>query len=86
MMGVYGACLAREVFPRVWKEASVRWLPKKSGGHRPISLLPTLGKLLDRLVNARLVNWYKRAGCLNERQFGFLRSRDTIMAIERMRE
>jgi len=59
---------------------------KRGGGYRPISLLPTLGKLLDRLVNARITNWYERKGCLNERQFGFRRSRDTVQAIERLME
>lgn len=38
MMKVYGACMEMGIFPRVWKEARIRWLPKKGGGvqvHQP---------------------------------------------------
>lgn len=74
------------VFPSVWKEARVRWLPKSSGCVRPISLLPTFGKILDKLLNRRMVNWYERMGLFNERQFGFRSGRNTVGALESIME
>lgn len=84
ILDFYSECLSRGIFPKAWKEARVRWLPKKSGGFRPISLLPTLGKLLDRVVNARLMNWYEREGKMSERQLGFRRARSTVDALVRV--
>jgi len=70
----------RKLFSKLWKQTRLRWLPKISGRFRPISLLPTLGKLLDRVVNTRLTNWYEREERMNRRQLGFPRARSTVGA------
>lgn len=70
----------RKLFSKLWKQTRLRWLPKISGEFRPISLLPTLGKLLDRVVNTRLTNWYEREERMNRRQLGFPRARSTVGA------
>lgn len=54
---VFNACWNKGVFPRVWKKAKVKvirkagdwdWSSPKS--YRPISLLPTAGKILERYM------------------------------------
>lgn len=48
--------------PGVFLKARVNYFSKKNGGYRSISLLHTFGKVLNRLINARPVNWYKKKG------------------------
>ena len=54
---VYGKCVSEGVFPDVWKEGRLLVLPKGNGkpltdpkAYRPITLLPVLGKLLERVM------------------------------------
>ncbi|KAJ8917622.1 hypothetical protein NQ315_000105 [Exocentrus adspersus] len=74
-------CMNERSFPKVWKEAEVVWLPKGGGGVRPISLLPTLGKVLDRLVTARVVHSIESTGGFHDQQYGFRYGRNCTMAI-----
>lgn len=57
---VMNTCLQRGVFPVQWKKGTLRLIPKE--GHteltpkyRPICLLNAAGKLLEQLLNKRLV-------------------------------
>lgn len=74
-------CLREGVFPTVWKRAEVVWIPKKGGGMRPISLLPSVGKVLDRLVAARISYSMEVRGQFDREQYGFRRERDCMAAI-----
>lgn len=48
---ILNECVMKGVFPKVWKRANVIWVPKAGGeGVRSISLLPVLGKVLDKLI------------------------------------
>lgn len=54
------AALKLGYYAQAWKTAEVVFIPKRgknpndSGAHRPISLLPCLGKGLERLVARRV--------------------------------
>lgn len=64
--------------PEEWKTAVVVPIPKPGGrGHRPISLLPTLSKIMERLILARLLWKLPRPKNL----FGFTKGRSTVDAI-----
>lgn len=84
IMELMNGCLERGIFPSRWKEAEIVWLPKKDGGKRPISLLPTIGKVLDKLVGNRIMSNLERRGKINERQYGFRTGRSTIDACENL--
>ena len=67
--GIYDASLRLGCVPRVFKQAIIQPV-KKPTGHRPISLLPVLSKLLERIVLNRLHfvvqlphNQFGRPGC-----------------------
>lgn len=83
---IYNECLRRGTFPRIWKKANVSWIPKRNGDPRPISLLPTLGKVLDRLINRRIQRFLEVTGQYDREQYGFRSGRDTVMGIRRMTE
>ena len=63
-------------FPDLMKVARVLPLYKKGnvngiGNYRPISILPVLSKLLEKIVNTRIVNYLNKHNILYEHQYGF---------------
>lgn len=68
---IYNLCLKSSVFPRPWKLANVIPLPKNSNEYRPISILPFLSKLLERLIRD-LILTPSLSHELDPRQFGFV--------------
>lgn len=73
-------------FPESLKTAVVR--PIFKGGstddpscYRPISLLPTLSKIVEKLVKSRMVSFLQAHGLLNINQFGFQERRNTSDAV-----
>ncbi|KAF8774607.1 putative 115 kDa protein in type-1 like protein [Argiope bruennichi] len=75
---LFNACLQLSTFPRSWKRANIFLIPKNNdfrGPHldnlRCISLLPTIGKCLEKLIVNR-ISWFLHSKkLLNETQFGF---------------
>lgn len=80
---LYSACLRLGVFPSAWKPGLVIWLPKpgkdpcEEGSYRPITLLSTLGKVLERCLARRILSHIQDHSVLSDRQFGFLPKRST---------
>lgn len=68
---IYNRCLKSAVFPSVWKCANIHPIPKGTFDFRPISILPFLSKVLERLIRDRIL-----LPALNHqfdsRQFGFI--------------
>jgi hypothetical protein len=75
------------VFPDQWKRQKLVLLPKpiKAPGdppsYRPICLLDTLGKLLEKIIQKRLTKHTESDEVLSNRQFGFRKGRSTLDAI-----
>lgn len=71
---IYNRCLDSAVFPRIWKCANITPIPKKdSKDFRPISILPFLSKILERLVRDKVIIPSLKKS-LDTRQFGFVRN------------
>uniref|UniRef100_A0ABD2X623 Reverse transcriptase domain-containing protein n=1 Tax=Trichogramma kaykai TaxID=54128 RepID=A0ABD2X623_9HYME len=85
---VYTTCLETGVFPSSWKRQRLVLLPKpgkppdEPSSYRPLCMLDTAGKILERIICGRLEAFTERPGGLSERQYGFRRGRSTINAIE----
>lgn len=78
---MYNSCLKREIFPKQWKKAELLLLPKpESEKMRPICLLDTFGKVLERLLVNRLDKCIKTS----EHQYGYRAGRSTTAAIEKL--
>uniref|UniRef100_A0ABD2WEJ2 Reverse transcriptase domain-containing protein n=1 Tax=Trichogramma kaykai TaxID=54128 RepID=A0ABD2WEJ2_9HYME len=56
--------------------------PDEPSSYRPLCMLDTAGKILERIICGRLEAYTERPGGLSERQYGFRRGRSTIDAIE----
>lgn len=80
-------CLDEGHFPSQWKRQMLVLLPKPGkppddpGSYRPICLLDTLGKLLERVILNRLTKFTESERGLSNMQFGFRSGKSTIDAI-----
>lgn len=90
MTKIYNACLALAYFPSIWKLAKVIAI-KKPGknssiptSYRPISLLPSLAKLFEKVVCRRLQRVTN--DILINQQFGFRHGHSTIQQLARVAE
>ena len=83
---IFNDCVDQGLFPDILKRAKVVPLHKEGdetdpSNFRPISLLPVLGKIFERLIYNRIVNFLDRFDLLNCNQFGFRRNIGTVDAI-----
>ena len=78
-------------FPAIWKQAFVRPLPKNNSPSnpnefRPISILPTLSKALERIVHKQLTNYLNQHSLLDDYQSGFRTGHNTTTALIKINE
>ncbi|CAL7932939.1 unnamed protein product, partial [Xylocopa violacea] len=86
-------CLLKETFPQVWKRGVIRILIKSKNkdktnprSYRPICLLPTLSKVLEKLISHRITNLTNQHSETSNREFGFKEGKSTEDAIVEMRK
>lgn len=79
------------VFPEIYKKSIIA--PIHKGGdrnsvenYRPISLLPVISKILERVINKRLTDFLERNNLLSPSQFGFRTGRSTDDAVLELTE
>ena len=87
---VFHRCFVEGVFPRRWKEQKLVLIPKpgkppgEPSSYRPICLLDTMGKILERIIYNRLLTCAEARGALSDLQYGFRKGRSTVDAIRRV--
>lgn len=92
LLRMYNACLKEGVFYSEWKIARLVLISKGKGNalapssYRPLCMLNTAGKVLEKLLQPRLLSAIREAGDLSERQYGFRRGRSTIDAVQEVIE
>lgn len=79
-------CLQRGIFPDSLKEAKVIPVFKKGSkeelsNYRPISLLPAISKIFEKIIYKRLYSYIKKFHILTNTQYGFLPNSSTEHAI-----
>jgi len=80
---IYTASLHHGHMPNIWKTAITILLPKPKKDHkhpsnyRPISLLPVLGKCLEKIISKRLTAFLETNNILPDSQAGFRSGRST---------
>lgn len=84
-------CLRTGVFPDALKVACVIPIFKKGnkddlGNYRPISLLPIISKIFEKVIKNQIVNYLETHKLLNEYQYGFREKLSTSDAILRFTE
>jgi len=90
LVDIANASIKLGYVPNAWKGAVVRMIPKplkdklKDDSYRPISLLNTLSKLLERVILIRTRSWINKNNLLSKYQCGFRNFRQTRDQIIRM--
>ena len=75
--GVFPACPLRSVVTPVYKSGE----KSEVSNYRPISVLPAISKVLEKLMNSRLLNYMNEFDILSSSQFGFRRGKSTEDAV-----
>ena len=81
-------CIINGKFPNSWKQAKVNIL-FKCGAHadinnyRPISILPTLSKLIEKFMQDHLMTYLNTFDILHQFQSGFRSGHSTETALRR---
>ena len=89
---IFNACMRLGYMPLTWKKAEITMLPKPgrdirySKNYRPVSLLPTIGKVLERVVKVRLDRITTSKNILPRYASGFRKGRGTTENIVRLVE
>ena len=88
--GFINNCFTQKIFPKLWKEASLKILLKDENrdrnSYRPIALLSLVGKIYEKVVVNRIQETYKEARLESSDQFGFKKDKktdDTFISLRR---
>ncbi|GBO08763.1 Putative protein in type-1 retrotransposable element R1DM [Araneus ventricosus] len=90
LMELFNTCLKLVKFPDPLKVGNIILFHKhgksktEASSYRPISLLPTIGKVLEKLLTQRLNFHLEKNNRLNNLQYGFREGRSTEMAITKL--
>lgn len=92
LLTLYNRMLAEGRFPQVWKTGIVKVFLKSKDkdpslvkSYRPVTLLPVLGKMGEKLVVGRMRRWMTEEDLLSDRQFGFSEGKGTVDALMTMK-
>ncbi|KAL7293246.1 hypothetical protein TKK_0013026 [Trichogramma kaykai] len=87
---VFNACLRLCHFPSQWKEAQIIVLHKpgkameNASSYRPISLLPVISKIFEKIILARLEPIIINNNLIPDHQFGFKNKHSTVEQVHRI--
>lgn len=84
-------CIANAYFPKLWKVARVSPVPKTDNPIandqlRPISILPVLSKVFEKLVANQIADFAESASLLHERISSFRKGHSTTTALLGIRD
>ena len=85
---LFNCCMREGHYPACFKVARVVPIFKGKGedptdfaGYRPVSVLPVLSQLFERVLQARLTGFLEKHGILAAGQYGFRSGHSTAMAV-----
>ena len=75
-----------KIFPSRWKMALVKPLPKinipmEPSDFRPISLLPAISKIMEKIAAKQMVDYLKRKNLLDTHQSAYKHNHSTLTAL-----
>lgn len=79
LLDIYNDVIQNGVFPIEWKNYLCFFIPKTNSNKvRPISLAPCLLKVLEKMINERLMWWLEHNNIISNSQFGFRKNMSCI--------
>ena len=89
---IFNACLKLSYFPNQWKKSKIIAIPKPNKpaespqSYRPISLLSSLSKLLEKILKEKLLDFIETNEILPCQQFGFRKQHNTTQPLLKIRK
>jgi len=85
-LAFFNKCVAKGEFPNLLKIAQITPIPKITSpkfpnDYRPISILPTLSKVFEKVIYSRLYSFVTSNCILSPQQYGFRTNHSTELAI-----
>ncbi|GBO37004.1 RNA-directed DNA polymerase from mobile element jockey [Araneus ventricosus] len=87
LTAIFNLCFRFNYFPRSLTNAKVVFLqkygkiPELCNAYRPVCLLPTIGKILERLFHLRFIKHLDELNIIHDNQFGFMEGKSCEIAI-----
>ena len=86
---LFNRCLSEGEFPTEMKTAKIIPIYKKNDktkldNYRPIALLPSLSKILERIIANRLMKFFSQTNAIDPHQYGFRPQHSTSDAITQL--
>ena len=87
---IFNAIFCLEYYSKSWKISLIILIPKpgkpihETSSYHPISLLPTLSKIFEKMLTNRLLPLPEDLKTLPDRQFGFRKQHSTIEQFHRI--
>ena len=83
---IFNQAITQSTFPDQWKVARITPLYKGDqrnipGNYRPISVLPAISKIMERILYNQIYNYLTTFGLLSSSQFGFRKFHSTATAL-----
>ena len=80
---IINSSISNCIFPDQWKVSKISPIPKikhpiESSDYRPISILPILSKVYEKLIMLQMVSFLEREELLSKNQSGFRKGHDTV--------
>ena len=83
LLHLFNLSLSQSHFPQIWKLAIIT--PRHKGGslndiknYRPINHTSDVSKILERIVNDAIINFFTHNNLINPSQYGFLKNRSCV--------
>ena len=82
---LFNLCIEQSIFPETLKLARIRPVFKSGdksdiSNYRPISILPVLDKIFEKIIYTRLYSFFEKYNIISENQFGFRNNKSTLQA------
>ena len=86
LLRIINTSLVTETVPSAWKRAAVIPLfkrddPSKASNFRPITKVPGICKVVEKIVHSQLTNYLQTQNLINEDQHGFMPQHSTCTAL-----
>lgn len=88
---IFNSCLKQGYFPLDFKKAKIIPVRKPNkpadspSSYRPISLLSSIGKIFEKIINEKLLFFIESSGIFPNHQFGFRKEHNTVQSLVRIR-
>lgn len=91
MLLLFNTCLRFGHFPTSWKRGMIIFFRKRNRpdqdpkSYRPITLLPIIAKVYERMLKLRILTLLESSNYLNDHQHGFREGRSTLTALSSLK-